>query len=329
MTFNQPSADIIKSAALSGFMLTPKTLARWHRDGLVPTPVIRRLGKGRGTESLYPMNTKRQVAALLQIRSNYRNLEEVGFRLWLAGYPVSDRYSFEYLSRAALEFDKKLDHLRAGRAKLFSDDGNNDELVEKLWTELAILKDKRLPIKFVQKIRKRVGRENFDAALIIILDIVTGNFDGFSEDNVRDQILRKMLGADNVRKSLFNGAFLWLLQTLEFDMIDLSKLFQGKSFFHTIDYEEKASLLQSRQEFFEIFFGLSRLGKLAVTYQRIKLPVLFRLSEVTEHAKTFDLAWMLLVWCRMRNQPWASGYREIISKLYDAGILASPSASGT
>ena len=84
-----PRADIIRVACNSDFTISDAQLHRWRSRGLIPRPKIRRLGRGRGTASFYPVGTDLQVIALCELLATTRNLDLAAMALFFQGYPVS------------------------------------------------------------------------------------------------------------------------------------------------------------------------------------------------------------------------------------------------
>jgi hypothetical protein len=80
--------DLIKLAASLGYAVTAAQLARWHRAGLLPRPSQRSLGRGRGTETVYPVGTSVQLVALCHMKDEERRLDRLAFGLWWDGFTV-------------------------------------------------------------------------------------------------------------------------------------------------------------------------------------------------------------------------------------------------
>lgn len=80
--------EVIQRASALGYDVSAAQLARWHRAGLLPRPRQRALGRGRGTETVYPPDTSVQVVAICQVKDDERRLERVAFRLWWEGFAV-------------------------------------------------------------------------------------------------------------------------------------------------------------------------------------------------------------------------------------------------
>ncbi len=89
MTDSLESRDqVIGYASSLGYIVSAAQLARWHRAGLLPRPRQRPLGRGRGTETVYPPGTSVQVVALCQIKAEEHRLDRVAFRLWWEGFTI-------------------------------------------------------------------------------------------------------------------------------------------------------------------------------------------------------------------------------------------------
>jgi hypothetical protein len=80
--------QVIGYAAEFGYDVSASQLARWHRAGLLPRPRQRPLGRGKGTETIYPPGASAQVVALCQIKDEERRLDQVAFRLWWDGFAI-------------------------------------------------------------------------------------------------------------------------------------------------------------------------------------------------------------------------------------------------
>jgi hypothetical protein len=110
--------QVLASARANGFDVSPQQLARWHRAGLLPRPVQRSLGRGRGTVVEYDAKTAGQLVALCKIRTEVRSLGRAGFQLWWQGYDVDEQVYREPIQQAAAELIAEIAGERppAGRA---------------------------------------------------------------------------------------------------------------------------------------------------------------------------------------------------------------------
>src|SRR5215470_20045408 len=86
--------------------VTERQITRWHFEGLIPKPKQRRLGRGRGTETVYPIGTAKQLLALVNIRSKKRRLAPIGWGLWWQGYPVDMELIRDFFVSAVKKWEK-------------------------------------------------------------------------------------------------------------------------------------------------------------------------------------------------------------------------------
>ena len=61
VVFDEPADRIVEIAREKGLTLSRRQLAEWHRHGLIPKPRQLRLGRGKGSESIYPSGTTGQA----------------------------------------------------------------------------------------------------------------------------------------------------------------------------------------------------------------------------------------------------------------------------
>src|ERR1700733_9866438 len=105
--------EVIQRALVLGYAVSPTQLARWHRAGLLPRPRQQALGRGRGTETLYPAGTALQVVAICQIKDEERRLERIAFRLWWEGFSVDLSVIQGQLAAAVQSFEQSIRQVRA------------------------------------------------------------------------------------------------------------------------------------------------------------------------------------------------------------------------
>lgn len=61
-------------------------IERWHKEDVIPRPVVAHLGYGRGTRSIYSTQTPAQILAVCRLLKSTRNFDVVRFQLWQEGY---------------------------------------------------------------------------------------------------------------------------------------------------------------------------------------------------------------------------------------------------
>src|SRR6185437_1480595 len=90
--FTEPADGLLAAARAAGFDVSRAQLARWHRIGLLSKPEVAWLGRGKGSRTIYPTGTTFQLIALCRLHEHERSLSVVGWKLWLRGFSVADRY---------------------------------------------------------------------------------------------------------------------------------------------------------------------------------------------------------------------------------------------
>ncbi len=68
--------------------MTHWKLERWHKQDVIPRPIVEHLGYGRGTRSVYPAQTSAQVLAVYRLLKSTRNFAVVRFQRWREGYCI-------------------------------------------------------------------------------------------------------------------------------------------------------------------------------------------------------------------------------------------------
>lgn len=90
----QSTSEIISYLSQMGFSTTSRQIATWHRARLLPEPIKRALGRGRGSVSLYPRGTSQQAEAICKAFTvkRMRSMQSVGAHLWWEGYDVPTKF---------------------------------------------------------------------------------------------------------------------------------------------------------------------------------------------------------------------------------------------
>jgi hypothetical protein len=151
-------------------------LARWHRAGLLPRPKQRSLGKGHGTQTVYPFGTGKQLLRLCEIHFDGKEklFRYVGWRLWWEGYEVSFDLIRDFLSGVASMFD-------SGTRSLV--DPRTGELSESAWQFVEDSPDMNLnPHKPLGQVRGRTGRIFFPTLVKTMFEVGAGRYEGLPLD---------------------------------------------------------------------------------------------------------------------------------------------------
>jgi hypothetical protein len=159
---------LLAAAQEAGFEVTRDQLHRWQREGVLPRPRQRGLGRGRGTEVLYPPGSARQLVALCEQLQSKRSLIDASWVLWWNGYWVSE-------ARIRDLFDAKAVVLQ--RLRLKQQQGDLAPAIDKLGRG-------RLPHSVLRAMRRRTGADPFPGVLQSLLELGLGTFTGFTDGGV-------------------------------------------------------------------------------------------------------------------------------------------------
>jgi hypothetical protein len=222
-------------ARVRGRPVSPTQLARWHREGYLPTPKHKGLGRGRGTVSIYPAGTREQLRALCAFLSRERDAEKVAWRMWWAGYDVAEKYVRDSLEREAADWGRAMQQLREllGRTSTTeSEAADSGELPEAFFDFLDQMSSRRIPKVAFAQARKRIGRERFATFMRLLIEVSTGTFTGYTVDAVTGtadeerQLTEAALGVTRGRTDRLADAGPWLTGDTEDALRDINRLVQ-------------------------------------------------------------------------------------------------------
>jgi hypothetical protein len=204
--------------------VTDAQLARWHRAGLLPRPHVQRLGRGKGTRSVYPAGTSRRLIRIAAVHQQEHRLGHAAWRLWWEdGGPLAAPARTFLIGVA-----RKLDRQRAEIVQLVDGDAAGDPDAIREMDELSSsMQNDRLPQPLGQA-RSRVGTAQFPTVGRMLLELVTDRFSGFEADpetGVDDgALLEKSWGLDRARTDRLANSGPWLEGDLAPDLSKLSRL---------------------------------------------------------------------------------------------------------
>lgn len=313
--FTEPAAQVLAKARAAGFAVSTAQLARWHRIGLLPQPRTRSLGRGHGTQTMYPAGTGDQSIKLCQLRKRHRNLREVGWRLWWLGYSVEEGWSQGHLQAAAADMDRMLESLRAANETLNS---NDDDVADKAFADLEAACGKRLPKSFASQLRRRIGRRNFAMLVRFILTFVSGDLESFrstayggrDDGDDPDATIRKALGFVRDRQHPAP----WIERSIWPALQNASGAIVEMTFTEMLAKTSINDLALARDELRDLLSGVAILtGGLRLAWRTQNPLGLNVLADIASRANANDLAWLLIPWCRIRTKEWVQGYSAIVS----------------
>jgi hypothetical protein len=177
--------QLITYAGDHGWHVTRHQLLRWQLAGLLPKPQRHGLGRGRGVEVRYDGKAPHQLVALCTLRERYpRSLRKVGWGLWVFGHPVTT-FAREVLDHELSSLDRLANRLVDLAERQLDAEGEQPTIWE-------LLADRR-PAGVVSAARRRIGRENWPAALEMLFEFAAGRLASPVADHVT--ILAKGLTA--------------------------------------------------------------------------------------------------------------------------------------
>ena len=97
-------AEILRHAVQAGFAISRAQLERWRNRGLLPKVRQVGLGRGAGSQVVYPTGSASQAVAIARLLAEKEKFEVVGWRLWMMGYEVEERYWRPHLIQVTLQF---------------------------------------------------------------------------------------------------------------------------------------------------------------------------------------------------------------------------------
>ncbi len=209
-----------------GFPISRTQLARWHRAGLLPRPVRRHLGRGRGTVSIYPQGTSRRLLALCTIHRHERRLPLVVWKLWWGGDDLPIKPLLERFTAAYQQYMRTI-----------IDDRGLTESGRALTSRVG---EERLRSKMLRRMRKRVGRHRFPAYMRLVLETLSGASQG-AQDFDDLESLTKGLGA-----RVDESALTWMQDADAYR--EMSRTVSPSAFRQTLDETTEEDLRRARGE---------------------------------------------------------------------------------
>jgi hypothetical protein len=163
--------EVLDGLAAAGFPTPPTRFENWRERGLVvPCGSRRGLGQAKGRVAhLYPDGTIEQAIEIAQMRRQNLDLDEIGWRLWVAGRQVERKCWFPVFEVAAAEFDASASEFREA---LDSDDLDENPIDELAKTALAAKTHDPL----FRQVRKSLGPDRLSAILLHVASMAVGEF---------------------------------------------------------------------------------------------------------------------------------------------------------
>jgi hypothetical protein len=290
--------ELLAAASNAGFEISEAQLARWHRAGLLPRPQVRSLGRGKGTESLYPIGSSQRLVRVAQVHADEHRLSNAAWRLWWEDGGPPTNSARRFLVKVASGLDKQREYVADLVERDAAGDPNAVEEMDKL---LNAMERDRLPQPLGQA-RRRSGTNQFPTVGRMILEIVADRFDGFDVDPETGEddgaLLERSWGLERARTDRLAAAGPWLEGDLAPDLARLGHLLAANPMLELAqqpDTKLDAARIEA-QEFLTTITTAARMfarlfGKDAFGYGM--LGDLFSLSKGEGQAMLL-LGWLLL-----------------------------------
>jgi hypothetical protein len=197
IVYDEPADTIIDLAAKEGITLSDRQLAEWHRAGLIPKPKQQRLGRGKGSRSVYPNGTLRQAIACSTLMHQFVSKDWVGWELWVRGYPVREEHWRNPVGMAHKTFE-----LFFASVTECSDAGDEEppEVSDAGDELIANVADRLYAPERMGRARRRLGRERFNEFLGIAISAMIGSLkitEGVEDESTGPvQVLARLIGVD-------------------------------------------------------------------------------------------------------------------------------------
>jgi hypothetical protein len=188
--------DLLTAARARSFDVSRPQLTRWHRAGLLGRPEQRSLGRGRGTETVYPEGSAEQLVRLCELHQRHRRLDHVVWLLYWDRFDVST-------DRVRGVVHEVVAAWAASWAQAYKDNGDLTEAAEDFLDEAHA---RRLPSKQLRWMRRRVGTDEFPVVFEAVMRAAAGHPIG---EPLIEQVEFAM-GLDRARSESLPGTPPWL-----------------------------------------------------------------------------------------------------------------------
>ncbi len=301
--FTEPAAELLAQAALAGHVVSTNQLARWHRAGLLPSPIQKGLGQKLGSEVKYPRGTTRQLIALCVLRKNERRFAHNGWALWWHGFPVSENYSRGMLKEVATWWDGAVSRIR----EIAKPEENEGDISEEYLDLVDSAKDSRIDEPIARRMRKRVRSGNYPSLLRMISQMIIGTFgeQEYATTTNRDigdeTIMEKAMGISRARKDQINGMGPWLTGSISPDLTWMARCVFDRPLIEVLEETPWETIEAARNELSRGFYILDKASLILEQTHRKHAFGLGVIGDIARNADTHLQATMLLLWLALRQ----------------------------
>jgi len=291
-----------------GYNVSSDQLTRWHRAGLLPRPRQISLGRRRGSKTVYPNGSAKQVIEICRIHEKERRLDYVAWQLWWNGFEVKLGTVRDFIQWSAKTADED-------RRKYYRLDS------ETVKREIEASGEARVKSKVIRKVRKRIGKQRLPYFLETMLAVATGQYSKESWQAESDQMdLEKALDLDNAREQRIGVIGPWLNGE---QLNDISEIFGNLNFSATLSDTTDDELIQARDEFRAFFDSFGCVGQVIDKTFGKSAFGFSAIGSLMQNTPAISQPLLLLFWIAY----WKNKDPEESAKLFI--VLSPPAANGT
>jgi hypothetical protein len=185
--------QLLDAASNAGYPLSAPQLGRLHRAGLIPAPVVKALGRGRGTESRFPAGSAARLVRVAEVHSTVHRLSALAWRLWWEDGGEIPPPAREALRRVAASVDAERDRLATLLEESEAGTAEGEAGLDKLYAD-AERSNLYGPLA---ELRRNVGREQFGAVVHGLGAAVVGRAQATAHSDAElDTLLKRTFGFD-------------------------------------------------------------------------------------------------------------------------------------
>ena len=173
--------EVLGRLAEAGVKIPRSRFENWRERGLLPLAETQP-GRGRGlgrAANLYPEITVDQVQQIVALRQHNLDLDEIGWRLWLAGHRVGQNCWFDVFEAVANEYDHEV---APPFREALNSDSFDEDLIQRLTDQLYRANTSDL---LLRQVRKSLGPERLSMIVFHVASMAVGEFTTISTQTER------------------------------------------------------------------------------------------------------------------------------------------------
>jgi hypothetical protein len=286
----ETSGFLLAQARKAGFSVKAEKLRRWQRRGLLPRVQRHGLGRARGTESVYPAGSAKQLVALCAQLKKRRVLRDAAWAIWWEGYWVEKGWVVDRLVRQ-LAYIQLFFTAWAG-----DENDTSGDLLEQLVHQSQA---KRLPTP-MGNIRRSLGQEAYSIFVVLLSRVVGEDLLVLSDLEREPEIMADSLGSKDRRET-------------ETDLQAASKTIDFPRLRDALVAATFEDLCEARDEMRGVLNNAYPI--IADILDAVGLSRIALFSKALDPSNSSTAANAVLVWLRLRRSPTARRAYEVAAPL--------------